>query len=310
MLTNGIAGRKGDSRLDVCLKWRILLYVATVYTLNGFLLWRFPSRIPMALGLLIQAWIPGIVSLSFRLFFREGFSDVGWKLGHWTFWLWASVGPLMFSSFTYFCARLTGNISVVSNLFEQPLYDGLIFTLPWPDWSTGSVIIGFLLRLCLVGTIGLATLFIYALGEELGWRGYLQTRLVKSGKFPLVLCGIIWAVWHFPFPFILWIGYRGHGLLGFLLFSAAITLAGVFVGWLRLASGSVWVATMMHASHNAFFFMLYDASFSGSREWLWAGETGIFSIIAYGIVALWLYRSKRIERARNLLLPTKTDSLS
>lgn len=303
-----IGSRRGASRLDICLKWRILLYVVTVYILNGLFLWRFPPHIPKALGLLIQTWIPGIISLFFRLFFREGFGDAGWKLGHWRFWLWASVGPLVFSSFTYFCAYLTGSISVVY-LFAQPLYNDLMFTLHWPDWSTDSVIIGLLLRLCAVGTIGLVENFIYALGEELGWRGYLQTRLVQSGwRFPLVLCGIIWSVWHFPYPFVLWIGYR-RGLPGFLLFSAAITLAGVFVGWLRLASGSVWIAAMMHASHNAFYGALYGVLFYGSREWLWAGEAGIFSIIAYGIVALWLYRSGRIKQARNSLLPTETDAL-
>lgn len=39
-----------------------------------------------------------------------------------------------------------------------------------------------------------------ALGEEIGWRGFLVPQLAKLTTFTWVaiISGIIWALWHFP----------------------------------------------------------------------------------------------------------------
>jgi Type II CAAX prenyl endopeptidase Rce1-like len=42
-----------------------------------------------------------------------------------------------------------------------------------------------------------------------------------------------------------------HPYLGVLLMTIFTTLLGVIFGWLQLASGSVWVPTLAHASLNA-----------------------------------------------------------
>ena len=40
--------------------------------------------------------------------------------------------------------------------------------------------------------------FISILGEELGWRGFLQDALkVKSDFFKALIIGVMWEVWHF-----------------------------------------------------------------------------------------------------------------
>jgi CAAX amino terminal protease family. len=39
--------------------------------------------------------------------------------------------------------------------------------------------------------------FLSAVGEEIGWRGYLLTRLVEAEvPRPVLLSGVVWAVWH------------------------------------------------------------------------------------------------------------------
>lgn len=39
----------------------------------------------------------------------------------------------------------------------------------------------------------------YTAGEEIGWRGYMLTRLVDSGiKAPILISGLIWGLWHAP----------------------------------------------------------------------------------------------------------------
>lgn len=91
-----------------------------------------------------------------------------------------------------------------------------------------------------------------AAGEEIGWRGYLQPALTaRLGLVPaLVLGGVLWGAWHAP---VLLLGYnfglydlRGVGLMCF-----ACVLLGVWLGWLRGVSGSVWPAALAHGAFNA-----------------------------------------------------------
>ncbi len=53
--------------------------------------------------------------------------------------------------------------------------------------------------------IGAVVNTVPALGEELGWRGYLFPRLLRLGTVPaLVVSGVVWGVWHAP---LLWSGW-------------------------------------------------------------------------------------------------------
>jgi membrane protease YdiL (CAAX protease family) len=136
-----------------------------------------------------------------------------------------------------------------------------------------------------------------SLGEELGWRGYLLTRLVEAKiPAPLWVSGLIWGAWHLPL--ILWGDYAtsSRPWLSATLFMIVVTLAGVFFGWLRLAGGSVWPAMLAHSSHNVAYQSIFDAHMNGPLERTFAGEQGLFSIVAYGAAVAWLWRSGRLAR--------------
>jgi membrane protease YdiL (CAAX protease family) len=46
-------------------------------------------------------------------------------------------------------------------------------------------------------------------GEEYGWRGYLQSELIKIGKRRgVLLLGLIWGAWHYP---VIWMGHNYPG---------------------------------------------------------------------------------------------------
>ena len=51
----------------------------------------------------------------------------------------------------------------------------------------------------------------------------------------------------------------------------------------------------MHASHNAFYQAVFDRHFDGPKEPFFAGEQGLFSITAYAVVTVWLWRSGRLR---------------
>lgn len=90
-----------------------------------------------------------------------------------------------------------------------------------------------------------------ALGEELGWRGWLLPNLMPLGPIPAILIsGVLWGAWHAP---LILLGYNYPGVPGWLGVSAMIAmciLIGALFGWLRLRSGSVWPAALAHAAFN------------------------------------------------------------
>lgn len=91
-----------------------------------------------------------------------------------------------------------------------------------------------------------------ALGEELGWRGWLLPHLLRLGLVPaLLLSGLIWGLWHAP---LILLGYNypaAPGWLALLLMVGVCTVSGAVFGWLRLRSESVWPAAIAHGTFNA-----------------------------------------------------------
>jgi membrane protease YdiL (CAAX protease family) len=126
-------------------------------------------------------------------------------------------------------------------------------------------------------------------GEEYGWRGYLQSELVKLGRVRRVLLlGVIWGAWHWPI-ILMGFNYPGHPLLGVVLMTLYTTGLAVVLGYAVLRSGSVLLAAYLHALNNqvvSFFVALgyspFDPAFSFG--------IGIYGIATLAIVALLVLR--------------------
>ena len=102
-----------------------------------------------------------------------------------------------------------------------------------------------------------------ALGEEIGWRGFLYPQLqARFGrKKGWILGGIIWGAWHWP---LIWLigyeygaaaantaGYAGFPVSGMLLFCVIAAGLGILHGWLYEKSGCIWVPSLFHGAVNA-----------------------------------------------------------
>jgi membrane protease YdiL (CAAX protease family) len=117
----------------------------------------------------------------------------------------------------------------------------LIGSLRWPDPA--------LLVMALVWPA------LAAVGEELGWRGFLLPRLeARLGLLPAALVlGVIWGVWHLPADFI---ALKGYGDLFFVAFlingPIVLTAHSVIMAWLwRMTGGSTFAAVLYHISITA-----------------------------------------------------------
>lgn len=90
-----------------------------------------------------------------------------------------------------------------------------------------------------------------ALGEELGWRGWLLPKLMPLGTlWALLISGVVWGLWHAP---LILLGYNyptAPGWLGVTAMVIMCILVGAVFGWLRLRSGSVWPPALAHAAFN------------------------------------------------------------
>lgn len=96
------------------------------------------------------------------------------------------------------------------------------------------------------------TLIQGAVGEESGWRGYLQPAIEK--KLGIVngslVLGLIWAFWHGPLWFVS-TGYTGIELVKYIIaFSICITSVGIIIGIFYNHNKNLFVPIWIHFMLN------------------------------------------------------------
>ena len=129
---------------------------------------------------------------------------------------------------------LTGGMLVLARVL------GLVDLRTGPD-TAGSL----LLVPALTVLIGLT-----AVGEEIGWRGFLHTALRPLGPVrALLLNGAVWGVWHAPL-LLLGYNYATTSPVSIPLMVVSTVLIGTALAWLRERSGTVWAGALTHGALN------------------------------------------------------------
>lgn len=144
------------------------------------------------------------------------------------------VYPADFANFSAFREIVDSQLAAVGAT-ELPIPIGVLVALQFVN-----IVIGAFINL------------LPALGEELGWRGWLLPKLMGLGTVPaLLVSGVIWGLWHAP---LILLGYNypaAPGWLGVTMMVGMCILVGAVFGWLRLRSQSVWPAALAHGAFNA-----------------------------------------------------------
>ncbi len=169
----------------------------------------------------------------------------------------AWLAPIVLVAATLVVAALFGWVQLDLQQFSgyQQIIDGQLATLGGQAADTARaamppVALLALIQIVAIPFLGLANL-LPALGEELGWRGWLLPALRPLGVWPsLLLSGAIWGLWHSP---VILLGYNFNrtDAWGVVLMTVGCAAWGVFFGWLRLRSASVWPAALAHGVFNA-----------------------------------------------------------
>ena len=96
-----------------------------------------------------------------------------------------------------------------------------------------------------------------AMGEEVGWRGYLTPALTQrfGKRKALVLSGCIWGMFHWPVILLsgyeYGTGYWGAPWLGLAVMLVFTTACGTLLSWLYEKTGSIWSCALCHGALNA-----------------------------------------------------------
>jgi uncharacterized protein len=180
----------------------------------------------------VLMFVPGLVAaLLLLLRRREGFGSIGWGFGPGRYWLAAIILPTI----------------VISAAIAVSLRLGYIAPAP-ASTPAGSLIIH-PVKLLKNMLIYLAISLPLAFGEEFGWRGYAQNRLIRQFGIicGLLMLGIIWGFWHSPIYYVMH-EYPQQPFLGpFVMTPIDNILVVVPMAWLYIRSRSIWVVTFTHA---------------------------------------------------------------
>ena len=172
-------------------------------------------------------WSPGIAAFITAAVFRKEVGPFGWRWGKTRYQIWSILIPFLYCLIGYGLVWLFG----LGGLMPEKIVARL--TLLASSFAVGCIA---------------------ALGEEIGWSGFLVPQVAKEYGFTTAALtrGIVWSVWHYPM--IIAGIYRNESPLWFNLVCFTIVLTGTsfIYTWLRLKSGSLWTGMFLHASHNAF----------------------------------------------------------
>ncbi len=206
----------------------------------------------MAVGYM---WIPGVVAMVH--YWREKRSFHTWNLlvkpNRWFVFAWLVFLLLQFVNIplttlwpeTSFSLHMTGFFSQYENLVPAAELEAMRQQVTSNPWFP-------LLMMVVQSLVAAVTInLLAALGEELGWRGYLHDELISLGFWKCsLITGIIWGLWHAPLIL------QGHNYptfpkLGVLFMVVWCILLSPLFTLIREKSGSVIAASIAHGSLNA-----------------------------------------------------------
>ena len=141
------------------------------------------------------------------------------------------------------------------------------------------------------------------LGEEIGWRGFLLFRLAElmSGRRAAVVTGAFHAIFHLPL-LVLTTTYQSEGKRWIVVpvVMVTLTLAGVWYGWLRLWSGSIWPVSLSHSAFDNLMETAAGVTVTTSPAMMAyvTTETGVVTMIILVLVAAYLLTRRAADFAK------------
>ncbi|RYY28787.1 MAG: CPBP family intramembrane metalloprotease [Sphingomonadales bacterium] len=264
------------------------LCLTVLFTAPAWALIIYTGQVGGGAGGYVRAlmWAPGVAALATVALKRLDIGILGLGWGKTKYNLAGYLMPVAYTAVAYSIIWLTG-------LGGFPSVEGIQANAERLGWNITDPVVFVPAFILLVGTTSMVVGIASGLGEELGWRGFLAPQLVLTLGFTGagLVGGLIWAVWHFPI--ILFADYNFGTPTWFAISCFTLMVIGVsfIMQWLRLKSGSVWPAAILHGAHNVFIQTIFTplTSARGSITDYAIDEFGFVLPIIVGMVALYLW---------------------
>ncbi|GLQ97816.1 CPBP family intramembrane glutamic endopeptidase [Dyella mobilis] len=234
-------------------------------------------------------WCPATAALLTCRITGKSYAELGftWPRTRWV--LTAYFLPVIYAGSAYIVVWLAGWGRFGNPQFLAETAKAFGWTSA-PAWLIGA---GSLLMFGVVDIVrGVAS----GLGEEIGWRGFLAPEITRACGFTggTLITGVIWASWHMPI--LLFADYNAGTPWWFAMpcFAVMVISTSFAFAWLRLRSGSVWPAAILHGSHNVFI-QLWLTPMTGAQGHItpYAIDEFGFMLPLAGIVVGIVFWSKR-----------------
>ena len=241
----------------------------------GMILWTgcgVNSGSVLVLGLM---WVPAVSALFSKLMVDHSIRGMGWRIH-------------------------AQSLPCLGIAYLLPLVlCGVVYGLAW---STGIGTLGefSFSRTAVFATAGVVINCLAAMGEEIGWRGFLLTELrqLMPVRQASAVIGVIWFLYHAPV--IVFSDYNNGNIPCSLLCFFVMVMAFTFAAdALCVKARSFWPAVVLHASHNVFVQSIFDPiTVTGRYTRFVTSEFGAGLALAYLAAALLLCAGMKNQQGK------------
>jgi len=237
-------------------------------------------------------WSPGLAAIATCKIMGFNLALLGWQWGQSRWHGIAFLTPVLYGLVTYLIIWVSG----LGGLVDPHYLDEVGEYLGLAGWSDEAMVA---FSILIFGGVAMIWRISTTLGEEIGWRGFLVPVLMRRFSFPItsLIIGLIWAFWHAPLIF--YTKYNAgpyHLEWQFLNYSILMIAMSFIMTYLRLKSGSVWTAAILHAAHNAYVLSILDPMTTKyEHSWRYLGEFGFILPIITVVFALYFWCRARKE---------------
>ena len=240
-------------------------------------------------------WSPALAAFATKRIFGESVRELPWQWGKArNAWLGYLI-PIAYALPVYLIVWITGlgafNLSILPKIAQD---------FGWSNFPSGLTLALFVLLTATIGMVGKTS---RALGEEIGWRGFLVPELSKVvGFFGVgLISGLMWAVYHFPV--LLFADYNAgtSPWYGLTCFTVMVVADSFILAWLTLRSRSLWPAAILHGSHNLFIQSIFTPltqDTSSTKYIIDEFGLGLVITVTIGAIVVWRKRGEIYEKAQ------------
>lgn len=198
-------------------------------------------------------WCPAVAAMLTCKLSGRSIATLGWKWGEPRYQVMSYLIPLAYATVAYVSVWVLH----LGGFYDHEFVAAVIkrFGLgDMPPWA------GIAFYFILAGTTGMVRSCATALGEEIGWRGFLVPHLARRLTFTqtALISGVVWSLWHYPILIFADYNSGTPAWYGLTCFTVMVVSISFIFAWMRLKSGSLWTGVLLHASHNLFIQQFFD----------------------------------------------------